>query len=233
MPDQTAQGIAEPGVQAAAGGVRQVRKQRTRQALLDAALRLLERQSLSSVGLREVTREVNIAPAAFYRHFAGMADLGVALVEESFGSLQAMVREIRAQGADTEEVIRRSVDLIARHVHEHRAHFRFLARERHGGVAAVRAAIAAGLEGFVRDLLEDLAAQPESAGWSREDLRILAELYVHHVMLTATAILEAGSQDEADDGAPSDPEAEQAILAAARSQLKLISIGRRHWLAER
>jgi AcrR family transcriptional regulator len=176
---------------APAVGVRQARKQRTRQSLLDAALRLMERQSLSSVGLREVTREADIAPAAFYRHFTDLAELGVALVEESFGSLHAMIREIRGQGGDVDELIARSVDVVAEHVHEHRAHFRFLARERHGGVAAVRTAIAAQLDGFVRDLVEDLSGQPESAGWSADELRSVAELYVNHTMLTAAALLDA------------------------------------------
>ncbi|HEU5427264.1 MAG TPA: TetR family transcriptional regulator [Actinocrinis sp.] len=245
---------AEAEAEAGSGGVRQVRKQRTRQALLDAALELLEQQSLSSLGLREVTRAAGIAPAAFYRHFPDMATLGVALVEESFGSLRAMVREIRAQGGDVDDVIGRSVDVIAQHVHEQPAHFRFLARERHGGVAAVRVAIAAELNGFVRDLVEDLSAQPESAGWSAMEVRVLAELYVNHTMLTATAILEATTGEPrlgvdprsgVDPASPStDAEAraggdsaaryeERAILDAARMQLRLISLGRRHWLEER
>lgn len=214
----------------ATGGVRQARKQRTRQALLDAALRLLEQQSLNSLGLREVTRETGIAPAAFYRHFPDLSALGVALVEESFGSLRRMVRQIRAQGGDVDDVITRSVDVIAQHVHEQPAHFRFLARERHGGVAAVRAAIAAELDGFARDLVEDLSAQPDSAGWSAAEIRVLAELYVNHTMLTATAVLEAATGDpRLGTGARQD---EQAILEAARMQLRLISLGRRHWLDE-
>jgi AcrR family transcriptional regulator len=214
---------------APAGGIRQARKLRTRQALLDAALRLLEHQSLSSLGLREVTREVGIAPAAFYRHFTDLAQLGVALVEESFGSLHAMVRDIRSQGGDVDETISRSVSVIAEHVHEHLAHFRFVARERHGGVTAVRAAIAAELDGFVRDLVEDLSGQPEAAGWSTAELRVLAELYVNQTMLTAAAILDA----LADAEEAADPAVEQRILETARMQLLLISLGRRHWLDER
>lgn len=218
----------------AAGGVRLARKQRTRRALLDASLRLLERQSLNSLGLREVTRETGVAPAAFYRHFPDMAALGVALVEESFGSLRAMVREIRAQGGDVADVIGRSVDVIAQHVHEQPAHFRFLVRERHGGVASVRAAIAAELDGFARDLAEDLSAQPESAGWPPAEVRVLAELYVNLTILTATAILEAatgaGSAAAGGTGAGKD---EQGILETARMQLRLISVGRRHWIEDR
>ena len=203
------------------GGVRQARKEQTRHALLEAALRLLEWHSLNSLGLREVAREAGIAPAAFYRHFDGLDALGVALVEESFGSLRSMVNALRSPQSAVEDVIRRTVDVIAAHVRDHRAHFRFLARERYGGVPGVRAAIAAELDGFVQDLAGDLAAQPESDGWTADDLRVLAELYVDHVVMTAAALLDAD---------PEHPEVEQRIIATACTQLRLIALGRRHWL---
>lgn len=202
-------------------GARQAKKLRTRQALLDAGLSLLEEQSLSSLGLREIAREVGVAPAGFYRHFRDMADLGVALVQESFGPLHAMVRAIRGEQAGSHEVIDGTVAVIADHVRHHRAHFRFIARERHGGVAQVRAAIAGELSLFAEELANDLAAQPESEGWSDRDVRMLADLYVDHMVMTATAFLEAG---------PDDPEAEAAIARAAGRQLRLISLGRSHWL---
>ncbi len=203
---------------------RRARKLATRQALLDGALRLLEQQSLTSLGLREVTREAGIAPAAFYRHFTDLGELGVALVQESFGSLHALIRDIRTPEADTEDVIRRSVDLVAAHVRAHRTHFRFLARERYGGVASVRAAIAGELDAFVRELVDDLAMQPESAGWSAPELTVLARLYVNILMLTAAAMIEAG---------PDDPAAEQSILTEALMQLRMVTVGRQHWVEHR
>src|SRR6478735_7326277 len=122
-------------------GVRQAQKQKTRRALLDAALGLLEEQSLSSLGLREVTRAVGVAPTAFYRHFRSVEDLGVALVEEALGSLHPMIRTIVSATGDGEERITRAIELIAGHVDAHPAHVRFIARERHGGVRSVREAI--------------------------------------------------------------------------------------------
>jgi AcrR family transcriptional regulator len=203
---------------------RRARKLATRQALLDGALRLLEHQSLTSLGLREVTREAGIAPAAFYRHFADLGELGVVLVQESFGSLHALIRDIRTPEADTEDVIRRSVELVAAHVRAHRPHFRFLARERYGAVATVRAAIAAELDSFVGELVEDLARQPEAEGWSSPELTVLARLYVNVLMLTAAAMVEVG---------PGDSATEESIVAEALIQLRLITVGRRHWIAER
>ena len=205
-------------------GIRQARKQQTRRALLEAALRLLEHSSLGALGLREVTREAGIAPAAFYRHFADVRELGVALVDDSFGSLHALARDARADRPATEEVIRRTVEVIAAHVREHRPQLEFLARERHGSVQPVRAAIAAHLDAFADELAADLAAQPEAEGWSAADLRVLAEMYVNHTLLTATALL---------DAAPGDEAAQRRITATARTQLQLIAVGRRHWLSDR
>jgi AcrR family transcriptional regulator len=204
-------------------GVRSAKKLATRQTLLSAALQLLERQSLSSLGLREVTREAGIAPAAFYRHFTDLGELGVALVEESLGSMHELIRDIRTPDAETEDIMRRTVDLVAAYVRADRPHFRFIARERHGGVAAVRAAIAAELDGFIDELVEDLEIQPEAEGWEADEMRVLARLYVNVIMLTAADLL---------DAAPDDTEAEEHIIAEALTQLRIVSVGRLHWLAD-
>ena len=208
---------------AASSGVRKAKKLATRQTLLDAALRLLERQSLSSLGLREVTREAGIAPAAFYRHFADLGQLGVALVEESLGSMHELIRDIRTPDAETEDIMRRTVDVVVAHVRADRAHFRFVSRERHGGVTAVRTAIAAQLDSFIDELVEDLLIQPEAAGWEPEETRVLARLYVNVIMLTAADLLDAG---------PDDPDAEQRIIAESLTQLRIVAVGRLHWLAD-
>src|SRR3954468_17571491 len=71
------------------------RKERTRRAILDAALHLCEDSSLVALSLRQVAKEVGIVPTAFYRHFDSIESLGLALVDESFVSLRAMLREIR------------------------------------------------------------------------------------------------------------------------------------------
>ncbi|MFE0675951.1 TetR family transcriptional regulator [Streptomyces sp. NPDC058867] len=203
-------------------GIRQAQKQKTRQALLDAALGLLEEQSLSSLGLREVTRAVGVAPTAFYRHFRSTADLGVALVEEALDSLHAMIRHTVADDGDPDERIARAVELIAGHVAAHPAHVRFIARERHGGVQPVREAIQGQLARFGDEVRQELAKDPLSAGWSDDDLLMLANLYVDQMLMTASLFLdtlEEGAEDERD-----------RVTRIAVRRLRLISIGRRHWL---
>ncbi|MET7814104.1 TetR family transcriptional regulator [Streptomyces sp. NPDC005395] len=202
-------------------GVRQAQKQKTRQALLDAALGLLEEQSLSSLGLREVTRAVGVAPTAFYRHFHSTADLGVALVEEALGSLHPMIRTTMSPAEDDDERIARAVKLIAGHVAAHPAHVRFIARERHGGVQPVRRAIREQLARFAEEVQAELATDASAAGWSDADLRMLAGLYVDQMLITASLFLETLDAPE---------EERRRAVETARRQLRLISVGRTHWL---
>ncbi|MET9044621.1 TetR family transcriptional regulator [Streptomyces sp. NPDC048231] len=201
-------------------GIRQAQKQKTRQALLDAALGLLEEQSLSSLGLREVTRAVGVAPTAFYRHFRSTADLGVELVEEALGSLHPMIRSTVYATGDGDERITRAVDLIARHVDAYPAHVRFIARERHGGVQPVREAIRRQLARFAEEVKVALTGRPESAGWSDEDLLMLAGLYVDQMLMTASQFLEAmeGPAEE-----------RERVARTAAQRLRLVGIGRHHW----
>ncbi|MET7340725.1 TetR family transcriptional regulator [Streptomyces sp. NPDC087866] len=201
-------------------GIRQNQKLRTRQALLDAALGLLEHQSLSSLGLREVTRAVGVTPTAFYRHFESVPALGVALVEQTLGSLHGMIGAILAETGDSEVRLDRSVDLITRHVREQPAHFRFIAREQHGGVGPVREAIAAQLHLFAEEVAAALAAEPESQGWAEEDLLMLGGLYVDHMVITTSALLDAG------------PAGDEQVARVARRRLRLIALGALHWLDE-
>ncbi|MEU2422683.1 TetR family transcriptional regulator [Streptomyces sp. NPDC007851] len=203
-------------------GIRQAQKQKTRQAFLDAALALLEEQSLSSLGLREVTRAVGVAPTAFYRHFRSTADLGVALVDEALGSLHPMVRTtVATPGA---ERITRAVRLIADHVAAHPAHVRFIARERHGGVQPVRQAIREQLARFAEEVKTELAKDPEAEGWSDEDLLMLAHLYVDQMLITASLFLETLEAPEPSEAA------RQRVAHIATRQMRLISLGRQHWL---
>ncbi|MFI8308632.1 TetR family transcriptional regulator [Streptomyces sp. NPDC085927] len=210
-------------------GTRQAQKQRTRRALLDAALDLLEEQSLGSLGLREVTRAVGVAPTAFYRHFRSVEDLGVALVGEALESLHPLIGTALSTTGDAEERIARAVELIAGHVDRYPAHMRFIVRERHGGVRAVREAIRDQLARFTEEVAETLAEDPVSAGWSEDDLLMLAQLYVDQMIATGCLFLEAPASVPA-TGPGERARTREHVASMAARRLRLISIGRLHWL---
>lgn len=199
---------------------RRERKQRTRQALLDAALELLEEQSFSSISLRQVARGAGVVPTAFYRHFASMEELGLSLIDESFRTLRAMLREARADGRIEGHAIRNSVEILVSYVHEHRGHFRFIVRERFGGVASLRHAIGAEIRLFGSDLATDLARVPYLDRWRGEDVQLLAGLIVSLMVQTTEAILEV---------APGDQWAYEQTMSTARRQLRMITLGITEW----
>lgn len=86
------------------------KKRRTRAVLIESALSLMgEGKSLESLGLREVARKAELAPAAFYRHFKDLEDLGLALVEDVSTKLRAILREVRKKGLKELQWINRSI----------------------------------------------------------------------------------------------------------------------------
>lgn len=199
---------------------RQERKERTRQAILDAALDLVAEEGLAALSLRQLTRAVGIVPTAFYRHFASIDELGLALVDRSFASLRLMIREARQGNPQLSGVIRSSVAILVQHVHSDRTYFRFIARERFGGVPVVRRAIRHELELFERELATDLARLPGLDTWTAEDLRVMANLIVNALVATAEDIL---------DAPPERPEVEREIVRTAEKQLRMIVVGAANW----
>ena len=200
-------------------GTRSERKEATRQAILDAALLLSSDTGLGGLSLRSVAKAVGIVPTAFYRHFASIEELGVALVDEAFASLRKMLRDLRRE-MDVQRVIDDSVAILARNVRERRGHFMFIARERVGGLPAVREAIRQELGLFERELATDVARLPEMQDWTTEDLRVLANLIVGAMVETAEAIMTAPTGR---------PDIEREVVRTAERQLRMVVVGAANW----
>jgi AcrR family transcriptional regulator len=198
---------------------RSERKEATRQAILDAALRLSVDTGLAGLSLRSVAKEVGIVPTAFYRHFASIEELGLALVSQSFAPLRQVLRDIR-QDMHVERVIADSVSILLRNVTERRLHFLFIGRERVGGLASVRDAIRHELGLFERELAMDVARLPGVSHWSTEDLHVLANLIVKLMVETATDLVTLP---------PNRPDLESEVRRVAERQLRMSVIGAANW----
>ncbi|HWE55052.1 MAG TPA: TetR family transcriptional regulator [Acidimicrobiales bacterium] len=196
---------------------REEHKELTRQALLRAALRLLDQNSFGSISLREVTREAGISPTAFYRHFDDMEEMGLVLVEDAFTSLRGMLRDARSNPDIVVDTIRRSVAVLAEHVRTHEAHMRFIAREQHGGVRRIRRAISREIELVATELALDLARFPVVADWSPEDRRLLADLIVELMVGVAADLVDAEPRDHPD------------LVKSSERKLRLIIVGVAGW----
>jgi AcrR family transcriptional regulator len=204
------------------------RRQQTRQALLDAALdQLAAGVGFDGLSLRRVTRAAGVVPAAFYRHFASMDELGLALVEESILTLRDMLREAREDGGGPDHLIARSVAILVEHVREHRAHFAFMAQARASGNAVLRHAIRAETKLFASELATDLARFPVLRAWTTADLQMLAGMFVDTMISAIDAILEASSWGAGADTLT--PDAQARIAKLTERQLRLIVLAIPHW----
>jgi AcrR family transcriptional regulator len=198
-------------------GSREESKALTRQALLRAALKLLSRNSFDSISLREVTKAAGISPTAFYRHFDDMEELGLALVDESFGSLRGMLRDARADPSLVTNAIDRSVEIVVRAAERNRLHFRFIARERYGGIKRIRRAIRRELQLFAEELSADFAAFPFVREWAEADRRMMASLIAETMIHMTAELLDADVREA------------EALIERTRQQLVLVSLGVPLW----
>lgn len=208
------------------------RRLQTRQALLDAALEQMSAGvSFDRLSLRRVTHAAGVVPAAFYRHFEGMDELGLALVEESVRVLRSMLREAREGGPAPEHVIRSSVEILFAHVREHRRHFAFIAESRLSGNAVLRHTIRNEIRLFASELATDLARFPVLREWTTADLQMLAGLFVDTMIAAIDAFVEATAR-RPQAQAPT-PEAEAQIAALTEKRLRLIAVAIPHWRSGR
>src|SRR5437763_10712460 len=200
------------------------RRKHTRRALLDAALLQIETgHSFDSLSLRRVARAAGVVPTAFYRHFDSMDELGLALVEESFRTLRAMLRDAR-EGLAPEHIIRRSVEILMDHVREHRQHFLFVVRAGYTGNVVLRHAVRNEIRLFTSELATDLARFPVLREWTTEDLQMLAGQLVNTMIATVGAML---------DVPVAAPEAEAEIARMAEKQIRLALLAVPGWRSER
>lgn len=199
---------------------RQAQKERTREAILDAALALTQEQGFAQISLRQVAREAGIVPTAFYRHFESMEELGLALVAQSFSTLRSIVRDAQRDSLQFTNIIDSSVEILMRVVTGNKAHFAFIARERFGGPVVVREAIKRELDLFVNELAILIARLPNVETWSSEDVQMVARLFVRNMVSTAEEVIEAPEGR---------PDLEQEITERARRQMRLIVLGFRDW----
>jgi len=197
------------------------RKEVTRRAIIGAALKLLDERNFSALSLREVTREVGIVPAGFYRHFESMEALGLVLIDESFRSLREMLRSARTNKLDPNRMIESTVEILTASVTQQREHWRFIVRERSSGIPILRRAIRAEILLITSELAADLARFPGLETWSTEDLNIRAGLFVNSMIVIAEAI----------EDSPDAATVEEITRTAVR-QLRMITVGVAGWRSD-
>lgn len=133
-------------------------KLKTRRKLIEVALDLSSKKGFSALSLREVTQAADLTPAAFYRHFRDMEELGLSLVDEIAVSLRRLLRNARKSSEETKnsDLTLFSIQTFMKYMNENANLFRLLLGERQGASDSFRKAIHAEIDIFVSELTEDL-----------------------------------------------------------------------------
>ncbi|MCB1584298.1 MAG: HTH-type transcriptional repressor FabR [Marinicella sp.] len=189
---------------------RSQQKERTRRAIIDAAIgQLSESKSFASLSLREVAREAGIAPTSFYRHFKDMEELGLTLVDESGLALRQVMRKARQRLSKKGSVIATSVKTFMEFTQANPNIFRILFHERSGTTRALRVAVAREIQYFVVELTDYI----QNAGFEHDSAYAQAEAMV-------AVIFNAGAESIA-----SKPKQRKALENRAIEQLRYIAEG--------
>lgn len=90
----------------------------TRQAVLDAALRVMSRRGYAATRLDEIAAAARVTRGAIYHHFGGKLELFTALIEDASVVSSRAIAQAIAEGGDFLEIARRvlmyTLDLLAR-----------------------------------------------------------------------------------------------------------------------
>ncbi len=197
------------------------KKLKTRRALMDAALALVsEGKHYSSLSLRVVAKRAGVVPNAFYRHFTGLDELGLALSDEIGLLLRQLMRTARLKGLAADSMIADSVDFYMDNVRESPALFRFMAQSLTGGSPAMRQAIRLELGHFAKEMVMDLNSLRVLSDMSAVDLDMLGHLVITTVSSVTTELLDL-------------PEDRENLVSEIRErtikQVRLIFIGAGGW----
>ncbi|WP_435807349.1 HTH-type transcriptional repressor FabR [Shewanella psychromarinicola] len=188
--------------------IRSEQKEKTRQAIIEAALILSEERGFPALSLREVTREAEIAPATFYRHFKDMEELGLVLVDKVAQTLRQLMRKARQRIKANGSIIESSVITQLEFSQKNAQLFRLLTSGLTGGPKIFREALQKEKQFFIDELHEDLNTDARLANTS-----LVAEVMVNQVLVASI---------EAIDKKP-----EELILIQQRliTQLRMILLG--------
>ena len=200
---------------------RSERKDITRASLVQAALALIGKgRSFTSLGIREIAREADLVPNAFYRHFRNVDELGLALVEQLGITLRRLLREARQTGVAPNAMVHRSVQVYLAYVRQNRLQFLFISSERSGGSRTLRLAIRQEVNQFTNEMAQDFRRLGMFPEMPTSTLQMVCGLIVTTMLAAAPEIL---------DLPPGQPLLEAQMTENFVLQLQLVLLGASCW----
>lgn len=188
-----------------------------REDLIVAALKLIgPHRSLSTVSLREVTREAGISPNSFYRQFRDMDELAIALIDLAGRSLRTIIGQARERATSTDRsVIRVSVETFMEQLRADDKLLHVLLREGAVGSDAFKQAVDRELSYFEDELRVDLIRLAAAEG-----ARLHAPALVSKAITRLVFAMGAVAMDQP-------PERDAEVIEEISQMLRMIITGAR------
>ena len=138
----------------------------SREDIMDAALRLVgPNRSISTLSLREITREAGIAPNSFYRHFESTEELAITIINLSGYTLRTVVGQARVKTQELNKgIVRKSVETFIEQLYADGHYLPILLREGIVGTDRYKDAVKQQLAFFEQELTEDIISISKKAG---------------------------------------------------------------------
>lgn len=195
-------------------------REKTRGAIMQAALSLSSEKGFPSLSLREVTREAGVAPATFYRYFVDMEDLGLALVDEVGLTLRRLMRQARHRIKVGGSVVTTSIETFMMFLDESPQLFQLLMGDQAGGPRSFRDAVKRERQRFIDELGDDLKAGKNVREHALAHIDIIAEMMVNLVFMGGIEAIDMNKE-------------ERKVLAnKLEMNLRLIFTGSAAWAAQ-
>lgn len=91
-------------------GLRERKKQRTRESIIDAAMRLFAERGFDHTTIADIAAEADIAPRTFFAYFPAKEDVVFADFAERFADFRARLLERREPGVSALDALRAWID---------------------------------------------------------------------------------------------------------------------------
>lgn len=191
-------------------------KEKTSQALIEAALQLCSEEGYAGLSLRSVARKAGIAPTSFYRHFREIDEMGVEMIAQAKGVLDDCLAQAidkmtfpasKKNGSPAD--LAKSIECMTRPFVETFLNFfkknnqllHLFFQERTGGSEAMRIAIAKAMDrltGQLIKLLSNALIQPGKTSKNETaDIQLVAEAML---TIVSRSGMEMQTQPEARPG---------------------------------
>jgi len=163
--------------------------------LVQAALRLVTASgTLNSLGLRELAREAGLNPNTFYRHFNGLEEFGLEVLEYIASDLKTGVRQLRLAAQSQQQASRETVAFVYEYFLKHPEATTVAVRELHGPSPLLRAALANQLEISAREMAEDIIERKLMPLLEAEVIYEISRMTIRYILFRAVDYIDRENQ---------------------------------------